>query len=330
MVVRKELLITFLIVVIIRSSFCQQTIQTFSLADVELSSDTDYALGASLNHEYLLLLDPYNLLYNFRTTADLPNPIGSHSYGGWEGPTVEVRGQFLGHYLSALAFAFKSTGNPTFLNRSTLILDSLAECQAAHGTGYLSAFPSEHFDRLESLQPVWAPYYVIHKIMQGILDQHQLSKQPKALPMLTSMASYFCSRVKKVINTRGYDHWQHILETEFGGMNEVLYKLYQETQEEQWLQCGDAFTKDSWYVPLSQGVDALAGLHANTHLAQVNGYAARFEALNSVDDAFAVVHFFRSIVSGHSFSSGGSNRYEHWGVPASLGSVINEVLLSFP
>ena len=29
------------------------------------------------------------------------------------------------------------------------------------GSGYLSAFPMSHFDRLEALQPVWAPYYVV-------------------------------------------------------------------------------------------------------------------------------------------------------------------------
>ena len=27
--------------------------------------------------------------------------------------------------------------------------------------GYLSAFPFEHFRRLQSLEPVWAPFYVV-------------------------------------------------------------------------------------------------------------------------------------------------------------------------
>ena len=37
----------------------------------------------------------------------------------------------------------------------------LKECQAANGDGYLSAYPRSHFDRLEALQPVWAPYYPV-------------------------------------------------------------------------------------------------------------------------------------------------------------------------
>lgn len=43
----------------------------------------------------------------------------------------------------------------------------VAPPQEALGGGYLAAFPSEHFDRLEALDEVWAPYYPIHKLMAG-------------------------------------------------------------------------------------------------------------------------------------------------------------------
>lgn len=48
----------------------------------------------------------------------------------------------------------------------------LKRVQDALGSGYLSAFPEEHFDRLEALQPVWAPYYVVPSlpnVPQGLL-----------------------------------------------------------------------------------------------------------------------------------------------------------------
>ena len=41
-------------------------IQSFSLADVELDANTDFAESEALNHDYLLMLDVANLLYNFR------------------------------------------------------------------------------------------------------------------------------------------------------------------------------------------------------------------------------------------------------------------------
>jgi hypothetical protein len=61
-----------------------------------------------LNARYLAALDPDRLLHSFRTTAGLPSDAAP--YGGWETPGVEVRGHFVGHYLSALAMAVNSTG----------------------------------------------------------------------------------------------------------------------------------------------------------------------------------------------------------------------------
>jgi hypothetical protein len=44
------------------------------------------------------------------------------------------------------------------------VVEALYDCQKKMGTGYLSAFPSEFFDRVEAIKDVWAPYYTIHKV----------------------------------------------------------------------------------------------------------------------------------------------------------------------
>jgi len=62
-----------------------------------------------------------------------------------------------------------STQNDTLKQKMTSLVAGLSECQQKIGTGYLSAFPAEFFDRFESVQPVWAPYYTIHKV-QSKLD----------------------------------------------------------------------------------------------------------------------------------------------------------------
>lgn len=328
---RTPIIKTKLPALIVLSSICalgaladtSSFIQPFPLSDVHLARDSDFSAGEALNHEYLLILDPDNLLYNFRITAGLLAP--GQSYGGWEGSTVEVRGQFLGHYLSALAFAYRSTGSEVFHQRAAAIISGLEECQVAHGDGYLSAFPKSHFDRLEALQPVWAPYYVIHKICQGLLDQHQLAMQPTTLRVLTSMASYFCDRSEDVVRKYGMDHWHQILETEFGGMNDVMYQLYMETKDSGWARCAVLFDKPAWYNPLVAGQDVLSGLHANTHLAQVNGFASRFDATGDESAALAVMNFFATVTKRHSFSTGGSNWFERWGDAESLGNAINNV-----
>ena len=57
-----------------------------------------------------------------------------------------------------------STGNDTLKKKMTAVVSALGQCQEKMGTGYLSAFPSEFFDRFEAVKPVWAPYYTIHKV----------------------------------------------------------------------------------------------------------------------------------------------------------------------
>ena len=117
---------------------------------------------------YLLSLDPDRLLHNFRVNAGLPS--AAQPLGGWEAPDVELRGHSVGHYLSALALMYAGTGDPQFKARADVIVAELAKVQDAlarkgAGTGYLSAFPEEFIDRVETRKPVWAPYYTLHKIM---------------------------------------------------------------------------------------------------------------------------------------------------------------------
>lgn len=66
--------------------------------------------------------------------------------------------------MSASAQTWASTSNATLKEKMTAVVSALAACQDKMGTGYLSAFPSEQFDRFEAIKPVWAPYYTIHKV----------------------------------------------------------------------------------------------------------------------------------------------------------------------
>lgn len=71
---------------------------------------------------------------------------------------------FSGHYMSATALMWASTHNVTLQEKMTSVVNALYACQKKIGTGYLSAFPTEFFDRFEAIQSVWAPYYTIHKV----------------------------------------------------------------------------------------------------------------------------------------------------------------------
>jgi hypothetical protein len=59
-------------------------------------------------------------------------------------------------------------------------------------------------------------------------------------------------------------------------MNEVLYNLYKVSKDPGHLALAALFDRDWFVVPLSKNEDILSGLHANTHIALVNGYAQRY------------------------------------------------------
>lgn len=107
-------------------------------------------------------------------------------------------------------------------------------------------------------------------------------------------------------------------------MEDTLYAVFSETGEVRWAACAALFVKPNWFNPLAAGADVLAGRHANTHLAQVLGFAARFEATGHAASAAAVANFFTALTWNHSFSTGGSNWWEGWGQPASLGFAIGD------
>lgn len=54
-----------------------------------------------------------------------------------------------------------ATGDEGFHESLNYLIEELSKVQEAFRDGYLSAFPKEHFVRLQSLQAVWAPFYVV-------------------------------------------------------------------------------------------------------------------------------------------------------------------------
>jgi DUF1680 family protein len=126
----------------------------FALRDVRLL-DGPFRHAMDLDRAYLLSLDTDRLLHDFRLNAGLPSR--AQPLGGWEEPKSEVRGHFTGHYLSACALMYASTGDARLKAKADALVAGLAECQAKLGSGYLSAYPESFIDRVEAGRPVWAP-----------------------------------------------------------------------------------------------------------------------------------------------------------------------------
>ncbi|KAL5708128.1 hypothetical protein ACHQM5_018956 [Ranunculus cassubicifolius] len=291
-----------------------------SLHDVRLDPMSIHGIAQQTNLEYLLLLDVDSLAWCFRKTAGLATP-GS-PYGGWEGADVELRGHFVGHYLSATAQMWASTHNETLHKKMNALVSALYDCQEKMGTGYLSAFPSELFDRFEAIKPVWAPYYTIHKIMAGLVDQYSLGGNSQALKMVVWMADYFSNRVQNVISKYTIErHWLSMNE-ETGGMNDVLYKLYSITGDKKHLVLAHLFDKPCFLGMLAVQADSLSGFHANTHIPIIIGAQRRYEITGDPVYKAISTYFMEVVNSSHSFATGGTSVNEFWSDPKRLATTL--------
>lgn len=291
------------------------------LEDVRLDPDSFHGRAQQTNLEYLLLLEADSLLWSFRKTAGLPTP--GKPYGGWEAPNVELRGHFVGHYLSATAKMWASTHNGTLKEKMTEVVNGLYICQKELGNGYLSAFPSELFDRFEAIKPVWAPYYTIHKILQGLLDQYTFVGNKQAFDIIKWMVDYFYNRVQNVIRNYSIErHWLSLNE-ETGGMNDVLYQLYTITGDQKHSLLAHLFDKPCFLGILAIKADDISGFHANTHIPVVIGSQMRYEVTG--DPLYKEIStFFLDIVnSSHSYATGGTSVSEFWGDPKRLASTLS-------
>ncbi len=285
--------------------------------------DSRYRANMGRTVTYLRTVDLDRLLHTFRLTAGLPS--SAQPCGGWEAPNVQLRGHSTGHLLSGLALAAHHLGDEELAARGARLVSGLAECQAraeavGQTRGYLSAFPEKAFVDLEAGKNVWAPYYTIHKIMAGLLDQHRLLGNDEALEVLLGMVAWVDTRTSRLSR----EAMQQVLHTEFGGMNEVLANLWFVTGDPHHLELAARFDHDEIFGPLAERRNTLAGRHANTDIAKVVGAAVQWEATGEERYRTIATYFWDQVVHHHTYVIGGNSNAEFFGPPGQVVSQLGE------
>jgi len=281
-------------------------VQPFPMTQVRLRPG-NFLNMQEINRRYLAMIPNDRLLHSFRVTAGLQS--SAEPLGGWEAPDVELRGHLAGgHYLSASALMYASTGDEDVKKKANALVTELARCQEANGNGYLSAFPTELFDRLKSGTRVWAPFYTIHKIMAGHLDMYTHCGNEQALQNVENMAGW----VEDYLRPVGDDQWARMQLTEHGGMNETLFNLYSVTGKEKYLALARHFDHKKFFDPLAERRDELKGLHTNTNIPKVIGAARGYELTG--DDRYHTIadYFWHEVVGQRSYATGGTSNGEGW------------------
>lgn len=266
---------------------------------------------------FIKSLDADRLLFHFRQLASVPNPEGVQSYGGWE--STDLRGHTLGHYLTAMSIWYAQSGDREMLGRIQHVVEELSRCQQALGNGYISAFSDKALDRVEADGSGWAPYYTLHKILQGLLDAYAYTGNADALKAASWFGDYIYGRTTRLTDK---EKWHRNLDImEIGGFAESMLNLYRFTQNDKHLQAGQFFQQMDKLEPSANGIDKLHEPitsnyhHANSTIPQFVSAAREYELTGNGFMLRAARNFWDNVVGHRSYANGSTSFHEHWNLP---------------
>ena len=184
--------------------------------------------------------------------------------------------------------------------------DEYKKDYSEYGYGYLNAIPAAHCALVEMYRPynnrdwVWAPYYVVHKQLAGLIDiatwVDDKAVAKKALKIAEDMGLWVWNRLKyrTFVESEGtpeerrskpgnrYEMWNMYIAGEVGGMAESLATLSIMVKDKEskarLLEASGFFDSPAFFGPLARGEDSIHGRHANQHIPMIIGALRHFRA----------------------------------------------------
>lgn len=318
------------------------------MTDIRLSSGSIFYENQERCLAYLKLLDADRMLYNFRRAFGVSTKEAL-PLGGWEEPSGLLRGHSTGHFLSALAAAYASTGDSAYREKAAYLVSELLRLQetalgdpaafrtacspanavqslwsrtpGSWGRGFLSAYSPDQFALLEEFTPyatIWAPYYTLHKILAGLIDCHLLLGSEEALICARGIGDWVYARLSGTTVEQREKMWKMYIAGEYGGMNESLSRLYELTGNRDYLEAARMFDNGALFQGLAHGRDTITGIHANQHIPQIIGAMEEFRATGEPHYYHLARNFWELVVNRYMYSIGGVGRGENFREPGLL------------
>lgn len=273
-----------------------------------------------VNRQYLLELDTNCLLQNFYLEAGIilpglqvvDNPETANLHWGWEAPTCQLRGHFLGHWISAAAKLIAADGEPELRVKLDNIVSELARCQELNGGEWVGSIPEKYFTRLIKNQYIWSPQYVMHKTIAGLSDAYIYAGNTQALDILSHLSDWYITWTEKAAETNPHA----VYAGEEAGMLEVWAQLYQLTKDEKYLTLAKRYADAGLFRKLKEGKDSLTNCHANASIPFTHGAAKMYEITGDSDWLEVIKLFWKAAVTDRGmFSTTGMNAGEFWVPP---------------
>ena len=202
------------------------------------------------------------------------------------------------------------TGDEALRLKAREIVSQVALCQKENGGQWGFPIPEKRLFWLKNGKHTWAPQYVCHKVMMGLLDMYRYIQDQQALEVVLRDADWFVDFTKDISRERMSDmmDWE-----ETGGMMELWADLYAITQDEKHLTLMRSYERPRLFEPLLQGVDVLTNMHANTTIPEIHGAARAYEVTGEERYRRIVEAYWRMAVDLRGFyATGGQTCGELW------------------
>lgn len=187
------------------------------------------------------------------------------------------------------------------------------------GEGFISGYPPDQFIMLEKgatygggYDQVWAPYYVLHKILTGLVDCYEVGGDPRALEVATRMALWVHERLKVLPRETLIRMWDSYIAGEFGGMNEILARLHRLSGDIRFLETAKLFDNTTFFFGdaeethgLAKNVDTIRGRHSNQHIPQILGALETYRSSREPRYFKIAENFWNHCQHGYMYSIGG-------------------------
>ena len=297
------------------------------LNDIRIKDESLFGKSAKTGLDYVKSIDVDRLLAPSYEVHDLNAPNNAVRYGGWEregannwvegggDKTYTLAGHSLGHWLSASSAFYAQTGDKEILNKLSYAIDKLYDLQNLTGSAYIGGCKEECFIRMfegdsDWAKGYWVPWYGLHKIYQGLIDVYIYTENKTAFCVLERLCNWAADGILKLDK----EFMQESLNVEYGGMNEVFAKMYELTEDKQYLEMAELFVHEGILKPLIKGSDELSGKHANTQIPKLIGAALLYEQdpVRYADYRKACEKFWDFVVNKRSYAIGGNSIAEHF------------------
>lgn len=263
------------------------------------------------NRNYLMKLENRYLLRNYLLEAGRISGRGMdlNAMGGWEDPSCQLRGHFLGHWLSAAALRYHAYGDKEIYAKAYTLVEELAVCQKDNGGNWVAPIPEKYLYWIGEGRNIWAPQYNMHKLFMGLIDVYKYMDIELALEIAEKLADWFYDWSGKY--TR--EEFDNILDVETGGMLEIWAELLSITGKEKYKTLLDRYYRSRLFDPLVAGKDVLTNMHANTTIPEILGCARAYEVTGDEKWMNIVKAYWKCAVTDRGcYATGGQTQGEIW------------------